>query len=89
MKQYVVECFMNLYLYHCIERIKTKGFVIRLGLKSATIYVPQYNLIKEVAWNGNTYYSDKDRIELTFYDGRERIVREFQKNDSLDIEIEW
>ena len=55
---------MNLYLHHKGEKITTKGFIIRLGLRSATIYVPQYNLIKDVSWQGSTSYSDKDKIEL-------------------------
>ena len=87
LKQGVVECFINLYLYHCRERIRTKGFIIKLGLRSATIYVPQYNLVKEVAWPGNTTYSDKGKVELVIEAGEERILRDFQKNDSLDIEI--
>ena len=62
LKQFVVECFINLYLYHRREKITTKGFIIRLGLRSATIYVPVYNLIKDVTWNGNTSYTDKDKI---------------------------
>lgn len=80
---------MNLYLYHCREQIKTKGFILRLGLRSATIYVPQYNLIKEVAWTGHATYTDKDKIQLMLKHQGEKIVRQFQKNDSLDIEIKW
>ena len=38
------------------EKIMTKGFIIRLGLRSATIFVPTYNLIKEVSWKGSTSY---------------------------------
>lgn len=53
---------MNLYLYHSRQKMKTKGFIIKLGLKSATIYVPQYNLIKEVAWDGHAIYTEKDKI---------------------------
>lgn len=66
---------MNLYLYHCREQIKTKGFILRLGLRSATIYVPQYNLIKEVAWTGHATYTDKDKIELMLKHQGEKIVR--------------
>jgi exoribonuclease R len=62
LKQFVVECFMNMYLFHSREKISTKGFIIRLGLRSATIYVPQYNLIKDVTWNGSASYSDKDKV---------------------------
>lgn len=51
--------------------------------------MPQYNLIKEVAWNGHASYTDKDKIELMLKNEDEKIVHEFQKNDSLDIEIKW
>jgi hypothetical protein len=47
--------------------------------------VPVYNLIKDVTWNGNTSYTEKDRVELVMGTGKDKIVREFQKNDSLDI----
>lgn len=53
---------MNLYLYHGRERINAKGFIIRLGLRSATIFVPAYNLIKDVVWSGSTSYVEKDRV---------------------------
>ena len=66
---------MNLYMYHRGEKINTKGFIIRLGLRSSTIYVPQYNLIKEINWNGNTSYADKDKIELVMGWGEQKIVR--------------
>lgn len=66
---------MNLYLYHRREKINTKGFIIRLGLRSSTIYVPQYNLIKEINWNGNTSYADKDKIEVVMGRGEQKIVR--------------
>jgi hypothetical protein len=56
LKQFVVECFINLFLYVRRERIRTKGFIIKLGLRSATIFVPTYNLIKEVSWKGSTSY---------------------------------
>ena len=87
LRQGVVECFINLYLYHCRERIKTKGFILKLGLRSATIYVPQYNLVKEVIWPGNTTYSDKGKVKLVIETDDDNILREYQKNDSLDIEI--
>ena len=66
---------MNLYLYHRREKINTKGFIIRIGLRSSTIYVPQYNLIKEINWNGNTSYADKDKIEVVMGRGEQKIVR--------------
>jgi hypothetical protein len=89
LKQFVVECFINLYLYHCREQIKTKGFIIRLGLRSATIYVPEYNLIKEVPWTGHASYTDRGKVEMVLWRDGEKIGYEFQKNDSLDVEIKW
>lgn len=38
---------------------------------------------------GSTSYTDKDKIELVMKSNSERIVKEFQKNDCLDIEIKW
>lgn len=75
LKQLVVQCFMNLYLHHRKEKINTKGFIIRLGLRSATIYVPQYNLIKEMNWNGSTSYADKDKIEVVMDWREQKIVK--------------
>lgn len=78
---------MNLFMYHSGEKIKTKGFIISLGLKSATIYVPHYNIIKEVVWTCPTSYLDKDIIEVTLQARDSKIIKEFHKNDSIDIEI--
>lgn len=89
LKQFVVECFINLFLYVRREKIRTKGFIIRLGLRSATIYVPMYNLIKEVSWKGSASYLEKDKIELILKHNEEVVVQEFQKNDSIDVEMEW
>ena len=46
MKQLVVECFLNLYLFQQKSKIEAKALVMSLGLKSATIYIPLYNLVK-------------------------------------------
>ena len=66
LKQCVVECFINLFLYSQQSKIRTKGFIIKLGLRSATIFLPTYNLIKEVGWKGSAAYLDKDRVEVNF-----------------------
>jgi len=66
---------MNIYLHHKGEKINTKGFIIRLGLRSATIYVPQYNLIKDVTWSGSTSFSEKDKIELEVGLGEHKITQ--------------
>jgi exoribonuclease R len=89
LKQLVVECFINLFLYSRREKIRTKGFIIKLGLRSATIFVPTYNLTKEVSWRGSTAYLDKDRIELAIRTEQGALLWEFQKNDSIDIEMNW
>ena len=35
-----------------------------LGLHSATLYVPLYNIIKEVDWNADVEYANKDTIKV-------------------------
>lgn len=62
LKQFVVECFINLYLYSRRQKIRTKAFIIRLGLRSATVFMPLYNLTKEVPWRGSTSYLERDRV---------------------------
>lgn len=62
LKQRVVECFINLFLHHKGHTIRAKGFIVKLGLRSATIYVPTYNLIKEVPWQGSTAYAERDTV---------------------------
>jgi hypothetical protein len=88
LKQKVIESFINLYLYKKQEKVSTKGFVISLGLKSASIYVPIYNIIKDVFWEGKAEYTEKVAIELTYQDENGMNKREFQRNDSVDIEVE-
>ena len=57
-----MECFINLFLHHKGHNIRTKGFIVKLGLRSATIYVPTYSLIKEVPWRGSTAYAERDTV---------------------------
>ena len=59
MKQLVVECFLNLYLFQQKSKIESKALVMSLGLKSATIYIPLYNLVKEISWNQKVSNSGK------------------------------
>ena len=53
----VVECFMNMHLYKENKKINAKGIILSLGLKSANVYIPGYNIIKEVPWKSNVEYS--------------------------------
>jgi hypothetical protein len=76
---------VNLYLYKKEEKMMTKGFVLSLGLKSVSIYVPTYNIIKEVFWEHKVEYSDKGSVLVTL-DGKEGASKHrLQKNDSIDI----
>jgi exoribonuclease R len=59
LKQMVVECFMNMHLYKENKKINAKGIILSLGLKSANIYIPGYNIIKEVPWKNHVEYSEK------------------------------
>jgi hypothetical protein len=90
LKQYVVEGFLNLYLYQNKEKIVGKAMAMCLGLKSVTLYLPFYNLIKEVNWNTQVMNSGKDAV-LVKYVNKMGMVEERQisKNDSLDIEMEF
>lgn len=60
----IVEGFLNLYLYENKEKIKAKAMVMSLGLRSATLYLPFYNLIKEVSWSCPIVNSGKDSITI-------------------------
>ncbi len=43
-------------------KIEVKGFIKTLGQKSATIYIPIYNIIKEVEWPTTSEYTSKDGV---------------------------
>ena len=86
----VTECFINILLHKENKKLKAKGLILSLGLKSATIYIPGYHLTKEVAWEDKAEYSQKEGVKVKIPSEnpeKERWV-EFQRNDSVDIEIE-
>ena len=60
-----------------------QAIVMSLGLQTITLFIPMYNIIKEVDWPVPVEYIDKDGIACL---GRSR--REIYKNDTIDITIE-
>ena len=64
--------------------------IMCLGLKSTTIYLPFYNLIKEVNWNSSVRNAGRDSvfIKTTNAEG-ETVEKQISKNDSIDVEIEY
>lgn len=64
LRQAIVEGFLNLYLYQNKEKVKAKAMVMCLGLKSVTIYLPFYNLIKEVSWSSSVSSAGKDSVSI-------------------------
>jgi hypothetical protein len=77
-----VESFLNLYLHQKKEKIAVKALVMSLGLHSATLYIPLYNIMKEVDWKVPVVHSSKDTLKVTIFPGHHI---EIQKNDSIDI----
>lgn len=84
MKQLVVECFLNLFLFQQGDKISVKALVMSLGLKSVTVYIPLYNLVKEINWSTEVKANGKESVKL-WRERREFVV---SKNDSIDVEIE-
>ena len=78
---------MNLFLHHQDLTIRTKGLIVKLGLRTATIYVPNYNLIKEVPWKGSTSYLDRDTVEVRLSSPHPDIILEYHKNQTIDVEL--
>jgi exoribonuclease R len=66
LRQCVVEGFLNLYLYQNKEKIVGKAMALCLGLKSVTLYLPFYNIIKEVNWNSPVMSSGKDAVTIKY-----------------------
>lgn len=56
-----------------------------MGLKSASIYVPIYNIIKDVFWEGRAEYTEKGSVELTYHTENGVMRTEFQRNDAVNI----
>jgi hypothetical protein len=90
LKQCVVEGFLNLYLYQNKEKITAKGMAMCLGQKSVTLYLPFYNLIKEVPWSSQVVCSGKGSVTIKSI-GKDGCAEERQisKNDSIDVEMEF
>lgn len=90
LRQAIVEGFLNLYLYQNKEKVKAKAMVMCLGLKSVTIYLPFYNLIKEVNWNCPVASAGKDSVSVDITDGNgNKSKKQISKNDSIDVEMEF
>lgn len=70
--------------------MKAKAMIMSLGLKSATIYLPFYNLIKEVNWSCQVTNAGKDSIHCQCIgkDGITTFTKQLSKNDSIDVEME-
>lgn len=62
--------------------------VMCLGLRSATIYLPFYNLIKEVNWSCHVTSSGKDSILAKINKDGNIHSKQISKNDSIDVEME-
>ena len=48
LKQMVAECFINMVLHKEKKKLKARGLVMSLGLKSVTVYISGYHIVKEV-----------------------------------------
>jgi hypothetical protein len=60
--------------------------VMCLGLKSATIYLPFYNLIKEVSWSCQVSSAGKDSVYCKSTDKNGKsFMKQLSKNDSIDV----
>lgn len=46
--------------------METKAFITSLGFKSASLYIPIYNIIKEVFWEGKAELTEKNTVEVTY-----------------------
>ncbi len=82
---------MNMHLYKENKKINAKGIILSLGLKSANVYIPGYNIIKEVPWKSNVEYSQKEGIRVkqkNLNNPEDEKWIDLQRNDSIDIEIE-
>lgn len=84
LKQVVVESFLNLFLFTTKQKLSTKALIMSLGVHSATLYIPFYNIIKEVDWNTRVSYESKDTLKVDLGEKSKLL----QKNDSIDILIE-
>lgn len=81
-----MEGFLNLYLYQNKEKVKAKAMVMCLGLKSVTIYLPFYNLIKEVSWSCSVASAGKDSVSVEMVDANGKTSKkQISKNDSIDV----
>ena len=64
MKQLVVECFLNLYLHKKGVTLSAKALIMSLGLKSATLYIPLYNIVKEVPWSRSVQSTGRECVSV-------------------------
>jgi hypothetical protein len=69
----VVEGFLNLYLFQNKEKILAKAMVMCLGAKSVTLYLPFYNLIKEISWCSSIKSTNKHSVIVQYMNSNGKI----------------
>ncbi len=60
--------------------METKAFITSLGFKSASLYIPIYNIIKEVFWEGKAELTEKNTVEVTYMSESGMSKCEYQRN---------
>ena len=84
LKQIVSESFLNLFLYLKQKTLNAQAIVMSLGLQTISLFIPMYNIIKEVDWTVPVEYIDKDGVKLSLG----KSSRKIYKNDTIGIMIE-
>lgn len=66
--------------------MEAKALVMSLGLKTVTVYIPLYNLVKEIRWSSRVNFAAKETIKVEKYPG-DSTDYFISKNDCIDVRI--
>lgn len=66
LKQYIVECFLNLFLHEKKSKLEAKALIMSLGKRSVTLYIPVYNLVKEVFWKVPVELGNRNSVKVQY-----------------------
>lgn len=85
LKQRIVDSFFCLLIDHTNKTIETKAIITSFGINSVSLFIPEYDLIKEIYWKKEM---DIARVDFEEKDRNIMIIQFKNRNDSRQL-IKW
>lgn len=82
LRQKIVDAFFCLLIDYTNKTIKTKAILTSFGISSVSLFIPEYDLIKEVFWKKEI------KVRRVDYDGEDKntLIVQFENGKNL---VKW